>query len=242
MRIVTVTNQKGGVGKTTLVCHLALAGVERGLRTLVVDLDTQGNASTMLARDAALARQPGGSAALFSGGEPAPTSTATGVDLLHGHQRLDEVDQRVRLADAAGIRARLRALPYDVVVIDTPPAIGLRHLGPQVWADLVVTPLEPNSFSLLALGQTLSAIEEIRAIRPGLENRVLINRFNRSSGRQNRYIELLSEHVPLTMPFLTLRVAVSDALDEGLPVWRFRRADRETRETWKRLCEDLIHV
>lgn len=242
MRIVTVTNQKGGVGKTTLVCHLALAGVERGLRTLVVDLDTQGNASTMLARDAALARQPGGAAALFSGGEPAPTSTSTGIDLLHGHQRLDEVDQRVRLADAAGIRARLRALPYDVVVIDTPPAIGLRHLGPQVWADLVVTPLEPNSFSLLALGQTLSAIEEIRAIRPGLENRVLINRFNRSSGRQNRYIELLSEHVPLTTPFLTLRVAVSDALDEGLPVWRFRRADRETRETWKRLCEDLIHA
>lgn len=242
MRIVTVTNQKGGVGKTTLVCHLALAGVERGLRTLVVDLDTQGNASTMLARDAALARQPGGSAALFSGGEPAPTSTSTGIDLLHGHQRLDEVDQRVRLADAAGIRARLRALPYDVVVIDTPPAIGLRHLGPQVWADLVVTPLEPNSFSLLALGQTLSAIEEIRAIRPGLENRVLINRFNRSSGRQNRYIELLSEHVPLTTPFLTLRVAVSDALDEGLPVWRFRRADRETRETWKRLCEELIHA
>ena len=105
-----------------------------------------------------------------------------------------------------------------------------------------MTPLEPNSFSLLALGQTLSAIEEIRAIRPGLENRVLINRFNRSSGRQNRYIELLSEHVPLTTPFLTLRVAVSDALDEGLPVWRFRRADRETRETWKRLCEDLIHA
>jgi chromosome partitioning protein len=242
MRIVTVTNQKGGVGKTTLVCHLALAGVERGLRTLVVDLDTQGNASTMLARDAALARQPGGAAALFSGGEPTPTSTSTGIDLLHGHQRLDEVDQRIRLADAAGIRARLRALPYDVVVIDTPPAIGLRHLGPQVWADLVVTPLEPNSFSLLALGQTLSAIEEIRAIRPGLENRVLINRFNRSSGRQNRYIELLSEHVPLTTPFLTLRVAVSDALDEGLPVWRFRRADRETRETWKRLCEDLLHA
>ena len=242
MRIVTVTNQKGGVGKTTLVCHLALAGVERGLRTLVVDLDTQGNASTMLARDAALARQPGGAAALFSGGEPAPMSTSTGIDLLHGHQRLDEVDQRVRLADAAAIRTRLRALPYDVVVIDTPPAIGLRHLGPQVWADLVVTPLEPNSFSLLALGQTLSAIEEIRAIRPGLENRVLINRFNRSSGRQNRYIELLSEHVPLTTPYLTLRVAVSDALDEGLPVWRFRRADRETRETWKRLCEDLIHA
>ena len=242
MRIVTVTNQKGGVGKTTLVCHLALAGVERGLRTLVIDLDTQGNASTMLARDAALARQSGGASALFSGGEPAPTSTSMGIDLLHGHQRLDEVDQRVRLADAAGIRARLRALPYDVVVIDTPPAVGLRHLGPQVWADLVVTPLEPNSFSLLALGQTLSAIEEIRAIRPGLENRVLINRFNRSSGRQNHYIELLSEHVPLTTPYLTLRVAVSDALDEGLPVWRFRRADRETRETWKRLCEDLIHA
>ena len=92
-------------------------------------------------------------------------------------KRLDEVDQRVGLADATRVRDRLRALPYDLVVIDTPPAIGLRHLGPQVWADLVVTPLEPNSFSLLALGQTLATIEEIRAIRPGLENRILINRF-----------------------------------------------------------------
>ena len=76
MRIVTVTNQKGGVGKTTLVCHLALAGVERGLRTLVVDLDTQGNASTMLARDAAVAQQPGGAAALFAEAPIAPTVTA----------------------------------------------------------------------------------------------------------------------------------------------------------------------
>ena len=144
------------------------------------------------------------------------------------------------LADSRRVRDRLRALPYDLVVIDTPPAIGLRHLGPQVWADLVVTPLEPNSFSLLALGQTLATIEEIRSIRPGLENRILINRFTRSSGQQNRYIALLGEHVPLTRPFLTLRVAVSDALDEGVPVWRFRRADRETRETWMELCGGLI--
>lgn len=242
MRIVTVTNQKGGVGKTTLVCHLALAGVERGLRTLVVDLDTQGNASTMLAGDAAVARRPGGAATLFAGVLAEPTVIASGIHLLHGHQRLDEVDQRVKLGEAAAIRERLRDLPYDLIVVDTPPAIGLRHLGPQVWADMVVTPLEPNSFSLLALGQTLATIEEIRAIRPALQNRILINRFNRSSGRQNRYIALLAEHVPLTTPYLTLRVAVSDALDEGLPVWRFRRADRETRETWKRLCEELIHA
>ena len=46
--------------------------------------------------------------------------------------------------------------------------------------------------------------------------------------------------MPLTRPFLTLRVAVSDALDEGVPVWRFRRADRETRETWMELCGGLI--
>ena len=240
MRIVTVTNQKGGVGKTTLACHLALAGVEKGRRTLLVDLDTQGNASTMLARSAGIAHRPGGSAALFSEAALAPLATETGVDLLHGHQRLDEVDQRVALAEAAGIREKLLALPYDLVVVDTPPALGLRHLGPQVWADVVVTPLEPNSFSLLALSQTLAAIEEIRSLRPSLQNRILINRFNKSSGQQNRYIAALAEHVELTTPYLTLRVAVSDALDEGAPVWRFRRADRETRDTWKNLCGDLI--
>ena len=240
MRIVTVTNQKGGVGKTTLACHLALAGVEKERRTLLVDLDTQGNASTMLARSAGIAHVPGGSAALFSEAAPVPLATDTGVDLLHGHQRLDEVDQRVALGDAAGIRERLLGLPYDLVVVDTPPALGLRHLGPQVWADVVVTPLEPNSFSLLALSQTLAAIEEIRALRPSLQNRILINRFNKSSGQQNRYIAALAEHVELTTPYLTLRVAVSDALDEGAPVWRFRRADRETRDTWKNLCGELI--
>ncbi len=77
MRIVTVTNQKGGVGKTTLVCHLALAGVERGLRTLVVDLDTQGNASTMLARDAAVAQPAGRRRGALRGG----------ADRADGHRR-----------------------------------------------------------------------------------------------------------------------------------------------------------
>ena len=86
----------------------------------------------------------------------------------------------------------------------------------------------------------MAAIEEIRSLRPSLQNRILINRFNKSSGQQNRYIAALAEHVELTTPYLTLRVAVSDALDEGAPVWRFRRADRETRDTWKNLCGDLI--
>jgi chromosome partitioning protein len=166
----------------------------------------------MLARDAAVAQRSGGAAELFSEATPTPAATAAGVDLLHGHQRLDEVDQRVGLSEAAGIRQRLLELPYDLVIVDTPPALGLRHLGPQVWADLVVTPLEPNSFSLLALGQTLAAIEEIRTLRPALQNRILINRFNKSSGQQNHYIAALAEHVELATPYLTLRVAVSDAL------------------------------
>jgi cellulose biosynthesis protein BcsQ len=143
-------------------------------------------------------------------------------------------------SEASGIRERLLELPYDLVIVGTPPALGLRHLGHQVWADLIVTPLEPNSFSLLALGRTLAAIEEIRTLRPALQNRILINRFNKSSGQQNRYIDALAEHVELATSYLTLRVAVSDALDEGVPVWRFRRADRETRDTWETLCGELI--
>jgi hypothetical protein len=57
---------------------------------------------------------------------------------------------------------------------------------------------------------------------------------------QRTNIAALAEHVELTTPYLTLRVTVSDALDEGTPVWRFRRADRETRETWKNLGGELI--
>ena len=233
MRVFTVTNQKGGVGKTALALHLALAGHERGLRVLLIDLDTQGNASLTLARDPELAHRPGGAVTLF-GEEPLePLTTPLGVDLLHGHQRLDAVDTRSTVQAVLPIRQRLRALPYDLVVVDTPPAMGLRHVAPMLWSDVCLTPLEPNGYSVAGLSQTLRTLRSARSLNPALRSHTLINRHIRRSREQARYIAEIARLVELSEPYLALRVAVADALDAGMAVWKFPRA---TREQWRRLC------
>ena len=151
-RILTAINQKGGVGKTTLAVHIALAGRDAGLSVLLIDFDTQGSASVILTRDLSIADTPGGAEKLFSDPENLePIQTPFEVDLLHGHQHLDRVDREFSLEDARALRGVLRDLPFDLVVIDTPPAVGTRHLAPLLWSDLALTPLEPTSSSLQGL-------------------------------------------------------------------------------------------
>lgn len=238
MKVVTVTNQKGGVGKTVLACHLAFASHEAGQRTLLIDLDTQANATATLTGSHTLL-SGGGSASLFGDASLFPAQTPSGVDVLGGHQELDALDAQFRLNEALPVRDRLRALPYDLVVIDTPPAIGLRHVGPILWCDECVTPLEPNSYSVAGLAHTLGALRLARRLNPSLKHIALVNRHIRRSKQQARYIDELRRHVGLFEPYLPLRVAVADALDRGVPVWRFSRATRDTRDLWRGLCTEL---
>ena len=243
MRIVTVINQKGGVGKTTFACHLALLARDSAQRTLLVDLDTQGNASGLLTGSVTVASETGGSADLFTNdATPCPRPTRTGIELLHGHQRLDAIDKAFDLADAQEVGRRIRKLPYDFVVVDTPPAIGSRHLAPFLWSDVAVIPLEPTAFGIQGLTQTLETLPEVTGINPDLACRVAINRMVKNSRRQAEYLAeiraILEEAgIPLLEPYLTQRVHVADALDLGLPVWAYMKADPELRRSWRTFCE-----
>ncbi len=238
--VFTTVNQKGGVGKTTLACHLAFAARELGYSVLLIDLDTQGTASTILTRDITIARAEGGAGDLFDDqADLEPLATPAGIDLLHGHQHLDRVDRR-SLSDAPQRPAVFGALHHEVVVIDTPPAIGTRHLAPLLWSDVALTPLEPTGPSIQGLAQTAETLALLRRLNPGIGCRVIVNRHIRRSCTQQANIRRLEKLMPLERPFLTQRVAVSDALDAGMPVWRFHRAPSELRRAWRRLCERLL--
>jgi chromosome partitioning protein len=173
---VALVNQKGGVGKTTSTVNIAAALALRGNRVLVVDIDPQGNATSSFgvdkqALDATLYDTMVGDA------EPAETVIAgvrDGIDLLPATSTLaaaeielvDQPSREHRLADTLGpLRDR-----YDVVLIDSPPSLGLLTVNALTAADGVVIPVQCEYLALEGVSQVLSTIDLIRrGLNPNLE-------------------------------------------------------------------------
>lgn len=127
-RVLALISQKGGVGKTTLALHLAFRAAE-SCSVLIVDMDTQGNATSTLLGDEGMhyLHTRGGASDLFEKPlaeiVPLPTRHPR-ISLLWGHQHLDAV--KPALSDVVRLRPALAALPYDFLIFDTPPALGPR--------------------------------------------------------------------------------------------------------------------
>jgi len=169
-RIITVANQKGGVGKTTSAVNLAMAMALHGLHVLLIDLDPQGNASTAL-------------------GVEHTAGTPSVYDVLLGGMSLAEVSVPVESApllrcvpatiDLAGADIELasqvarehrlrRALvsytePVDYVIIDCPPALGLLTLNALVAAREILIPIQCEYYALEGLAQLLNTVELVKS-------------------------------------------------------------------------------
>ncbi|HEX3553316.1 MAG TPA: ParA family protein [Thermoanaerobaculia bacterium] len=250
MRIITIQNKKGGVGKTTFLLHLAYRAAELKLRTLVIDLDTQANASTGLTHDYGLLKVPGGAAAIFTahGWEDLPIRQVMPLlDLLHGHTRLDEVDS---LFDVPYLQKQflprqvplLRSLPYDLLLFDTAPSAGPRQIAPLFLADLVLIPIIADDFAVSGLAQTRDDIEAARSINPGIRTQVLVNMYRANSSSQARALAKLQEiaSVPLQEPFFPLRDHVPSALSAKVPVWAFKTARAPLRALWRNFATETL--
>lgn len=242
-KVLATLNQKGGVGKTTMSFHLAHAALGMGKRVLVVDFDTQRNATYTLAGEL----PEGESAAahlLFSAPAASklePWVTDSGINLLYATKNLGALDSQYDLRDARKRRDSVRSLPYDVIVIDTPPALSLRLLAPLVWADLACVPVQPNEYSVLGLAETLDAIRQAQRINPALRPELFINLHDQRKASYRHMVERLMQTTPLfNGPVLSNRIAVSNAISDRVPVWKHRSADAATKVLWKDYCERLV--
>ncbi len=172
MQTITLSNNKGGSGKTTTTVSLASAFAERGLRVLVVDLDPQGSATEWLG---------GGESSIglveFSAGgipvsELVVKSTAPGVDLVPTSPSL--VPSGEKSSNATGlaiVRAFVRLPDYwDLVLVDTPPTLGYLSLAPLVASDRVVIPVEAHALALPGVASVIASIERARRhVNPHVE-------------------------------------------------------------------------
>jgi chromosome partitioning protein len=171
-RIVVITNQKGGVGKTTLTRELGLALASSNIRVLLVDSDPQGNLTRSLVDtdDPDIFAGQHGSAELAAGleGEEAePYSLRANVDLLSGGRSLSFFERRYY--GEVDCYHRLRKLlgrelfgSYDLVLIDTPPSLGILTVNALAAADGLVIPMSPAQYTMQGTNELLSTVTKSR--------------------------------------------------------------------------------
>ncbi len=169
--IITVANQKGGVGKTTSVVNLAAALAELGRRVLVIDLDPQGNATTGLGvssrtekpgiYDVLIEDLPMAQAAVAVPENPTITLIPASLDLAGAEIELvSMVAREYRLQKA--VAAFLDEHEVDVVLIDCPPSLGLLTLNALVAAQEILIPIQCEYYALEGLGQLIRTVEMVK--------------------------------------------------------------------------------
>jgi chromosome partitioning protein len=172
-RVLAVANQKGGVGKTTSTVNLAAGLALQGLRTLVVDLDPQGNASTALGVEHRAGTRSVyevllGACAITDVVAVSPQSS----NLLCIPATIDLAGSEIELVSMVARESRLRRalssvaldeLGVDYVFIDCPPSLGLLTVNALVAAPEVLIPIQCEYYALEGLGQLLRNIELVQA-------------------------------------------------------------------------------
>ncbi len=173
--MVSIANQKGGVGKTTTTVNLAAGLALRGHRVLVVDIDPQGNATTGLGLDARAA-QPSTYDLLLGQSTLPEVVLATGIANLYcAPSSIDLAGAEVELAGAMARELKLREAlndttgDYEMVFLDCPPSLGLLTVNALAAAQDLIVPVQCEYYALEGLGQLLGNAERVRrSLNPAL--------------------------------------------------------------------------
>ncbi len=159
-RVVSVANQKGGVGKTTTALNLAAGLALAGFRTLLVDLDPQCNATT------GLGRQPTDRHGLLRAGplrESVVSTDLTGMELLPGSRRFEDVALLAGGVEGRRVEEHLAKglLSFDYVIVDCPPSVGKLTQVALSTSDEVIMPIQCEYFAMEGLTRMVHVIGKI---------------------------------------------------------------------------------
>jgi chromosome partitioning protein len=227
-RIITIANQKGGVGKTTTAINLATALAAIGERVLIVDLDPQGNASTGMGIDRRDRKLSSYDLLVGSHGI-GEVFLPTAVPNLHiVPSTMDLLGIEMEIAQASDRVFRLRrvlataeALRFSYILVDCPPSFNLLTMNAMAAAHSVLVPLQCEFFALEGLSQLLETVEQVRrSVNPTLDIQgIVLTMFDSRNNLAQQVVSDVRTHLgeKVYHTLIPRNVRVSEAPSYGKP-------------------------
>jgi chromosome partitioning protein len=249
-RVMAVANQKGGVGKTTTTINLGACLAELGFRTLIIDLDPQGNASTGLGIDnrgleTSMYHVIMHEVQLENCIEPSSVK-----NLFVAPASLDLAGAEIELVPAFSRENRLRRAiqavldDYDFVLIDCPPSLGLLTVNGLNAADEVLVPIQCEYYALEGLGQLLRNVDLVkRNLNPTLEvTTIVCVMYDARTKLSDQVVHEVREHFgdKVCRTVVPRTVRLSEAPSFGQPIITFDSTSRGA-SAYRSVAKEVSH-
>jgi chromosome partitioning protein len=246
--VIAVSNEKGGVAKTTTTFSLSATLGEKDLQVLLIDLDPQGNLTLATGLEPKEIRNTSGD--MLLDGMPASDcilkTNMKNVDILPANNRMELVEQSlpVRLNYAFLLRDAIQKahLGYDYVLLDCPPALGAVTLNALSASDLLIIPTQAEYFSAYALRDMMALIRKVRhEFNPQLAYRILVTLLDQRNRTHRTIRQQLQQTfgIGLFDTVIEIDTRLRESPIVGMPITQYRPNSRGSQQ-YRVLAQELV--
>ncbi len=245
-KVISIANQKGGVGKTTTTISVASYLAKFGHKVLLVDLDPQGNSTSGLA----INKQALKSSIYNVLVDKTPTAEVIvktkikNLDILPAKSELAATEVEVSSAPAREkiLKLALQQLQYDVIIIDCPPSLGLLTINAFVASDSVIIPVQSEYYALEGLSELLDTIKRVRVgLNPKLDILgIVVTMHNRRTSLGEQVLQELKKHFPSKIfdTIIPRNIRLAEAPSHGKPIYEYDRFSKGA-QAYKKLTKEI---
>ena len=247
-KVISICNLKGGTGKTTTTLNLGAALARSGKRTLLIDLDAQGNLTESLGKEA-LAAEHDISTSLDERTPPKPLSIIENLWLVPTTLELASAESALASEAILGgfpLSSIIETIKkeFDYVLIDCCPSIGAIVVNALAASDSLIIPLQAEYLPLKGLKKLTDVIERIKVrVNPGIRvSGILVTQYDQRKILGRQIVDSVQEHFRTELFDTKIRtnVALAESPARGLDIFRYS-PDSNGAEDYAALCEEVIN-